>query len=230
MPRPSDGAAEHQGGTHAGRGPVMKRVLVVADHPFAVERIRRALRHVPHLRLVGAIDGRRPVAAAAATAAADVVIVDEMRRFEDALARVRELAAAAAATKIVVAVSTTSDLAVDGAFEAGADAVLSKAVEPVAFGTLLREVLAGTVVHRPRRTVPVDVRASRLTPREVEILGLAAQGLTNGRIAGELWITEQTVKFHLSNCYRKLGVANRTQATRYAFLHALLAPPDSVAS
>jgi DNA-binding NarL/FixJ family response regulator len=49
------------------------------------------------------------------------------------------------------------------------------------------------------------------------------RGLTNKAIAKELWITEQTVKFHLSNIYRKLGISNRTQAARWGFQHALLA-------
>jgi DNA-binding NarL/FixJ family response regulator len=70
---------------------------------------------------------------------------------------------------------------------------------------------------------------SPLTSREHEILTLAAEGLTNARIAGELQITHQTVKFHLSNAYRKLGAANRTEASRY--LHRrperlIPAPPD----
>ena len=59
---------------------------------------------------------------------------------------------------------------------------------------------------------------------------LTAEGYTNGRIARELWVTEQTVKFHLSNTYRKLGVANRTEATRYAYLHNLVAPHERLAS
>ena len=49
-----------------------------------------------------------------------------------------------------------------------------------------------------------------------------AAGASNSAIAAELWITQQTVKFHLSNVYRKLGVANRTQASRYAHVHGLL--------
>ena len=53
---------------------------------------------------------------------------------------------------------------------------------------------------------------------------LAARGLTNGRIGRELWITEQTVKFHLSNIYRKLGVVNRTEASRVAHLGGLMEP------
>ena len=62
---------------------------------------------------------------------------------------------------------------------------------------------------------------SPLSPRELEVLQLVAAGATNGEIARKLWVTEQTVKFHLSNIYRKLDVANRTEASRYAHLNGL---------
>ena len=68
------------------------------------------------------------------------------------------------------------------------------------------------------------VEAAGLTERELGILKALARGLSNHGIAKELWVTEQTVKFHLSNVYRKLGVANRTQASHYAHLHGLLHP------
>ena len=65
-----------------------------------------------------------------------------------------------------------------------------------------------------------------LTRREREILQLAAAGRSNAELARRLWVTEQTVKFHLSNVYRKLNVSNRTEASRWAQLHGLLdAPP-----
>jgi len=66
-------------------------------------------------------------------------------------------------------------------------------------------------------------KEARLTRRESEILRLVADGKPNGEIARDLWITEQTVKYHVSNIYRKLGVANRTEASRWAQLHGLLA-------
>jgi DNA-binding CsgD family transcriptional regulator len=62
-----------------------------------------------------------------------------------------------------------------------------------------------------------------VTPREAEILRLVAEGHSNADVARMLWIAEQTVKFHLSNIYRKLNVSNRTEASRWAQLHGLLA-------
>ena len=68
--------------------------------------------------------------------------------------------------------------------------------------------------------------AHELTKRELEILLLVADGSSNGQLAKKLWVTEQTVKFHLSNIYRKLEVANRTEASRWAHLNGLLAPQE----
>jgi DNA-binding NarL/FixJ family response regulator len=60
-----------------------------------------------------------------------------------------------------------------------------------------------------------------LTEREVDVLKALARGLSNQAISKEFWVTEQTVKFHLSNIYRKLGVANRTEAARFAYENGL---------
>jgi DNA-binding CsgD family transcriptional regulator len=67
-----------------------------------------------------------------------------------------------------------------------------------------------------------------LTKRENEILRLVADGLPNAEIARRLWVTEQTVKFHLSNIYRKLGVSNRTQASQW--IHRYREPDGSAAA
>jgi DNA-binding NarL/FixJ family response regulator len=117
------------------------------------------------------------------------------------------------------------DETLEQVFEAGADAVIAKTVHPVSLGTLLREISRDAVVHLPRRSTRDKTARINcpLTSRELEILRLVAQGYTNGRIARELWVTEQTVKFHLSNTYRKLGVANRTEASRYAYVNDLMA-------
>jgi DNA-binding CsgD family transcriptional regulator len=69
---------------------------------------------------------------------------------------------------------------------------------------------------------PLDDGSPRLTRRELEILQLVAEGHSNAQLARMLWVTEQTVKFHLSNIYRKLDVSNRTEASRWAQLQGLL--------
>jgi DNA-binding NarL/FixJ family response regulator len=68
-------------------------------------------------------------------------------------------------------------------------------------------------------------KALGLTERELTILGALARGLSNDEIAKEFWVAPQTVKFHLTNIYRKLGVKNRTEATRLAYQHGLVESP-----
>lgn len=203
----------------------MKRLLIVADHSFVVEAIRLALRRTAGFQLVGFVDGRAPVCERVAELTPDVVLVDDMQQQEIALARLREAAAEAPGAKLVLLTLRMETDWLGAAFDAGADAVVSKAVQTVSLGTLVREIAQGNVVHNftpaPRARAGAQVDCP-LTDRELEILRLVAEGHTNGRIAAALWVTEQTVKFHLSNIYRKLGVANRTEASHYAHVHELL--------
>ena len=66
-----------------------------------------------------------------------------------------------------------------------------------------------------------SLQETRLSKREIQVLRLVAQGLPNKVIASELWVTEQTVKFHLNNVYRKLSLSNRTEAARWAIEQGL---------
>jgi DNA-binding NarL/FixJ family response regulator len=77
------------------------------------------------------------------------------------------------------------------------------------------------------RPTTADAPTCPLTRRELEILRAVAEGHTNARIGRDLWVTEQTVKFHLSNIYRKLGVSNRTEASRYALVNDLFGATKS---
>ncbi len=208
----------------------MRQLVIVADDPLTGQAIRQALRQTTGFQVAGYLDGRASVRDGLIELRPDIVVVDEMDRTGDALARLREVSEETDARALLLA-SEVSDARAAEAFDAGAHAVVSKAMHPVALGTLLREIVRGNVVQRFEPAAPPDVPCG-LTSREAEILGLAARGLTNGRIARELWITEQTVKFHLSNTYRKLGVTNRTEASRYAFVNALVpaAPREPVAA
>ena len=209
----------------------MKRLMIVADHSFVVQAIRLALRQTAGFQVVGFFDGRGSVRDALTQLKPDVVLVDDMQEKENALARLREITDEAPEAKTLLLTLQMEPAWLDEAFEAGAHAVVSKTVHPVSLGTLLREISHGNVVHRYEKRTPVmEAEDCPLTDRELEILRLVAMGYTNGRIARELWVTEQTVKFHLSNTYRKLDVANRTEASRYAHIHNLTAPRERLAS
>ena len=150
----------------------------------------------------------------------------------DAVARVREARAAAPQATIVLLAHDLRATWLGDAMDAGADALVSKAMHPGSLGTLVREIAAGRVFHRftpPPAAASTARFEAKLTERELEVLRLMAGGAANSHIARQLWVTEQTVKFHLSNIYRKLGVANRTEASHFAHVHRLLDPeqPDT---
>jgi DNA-binding NarL/FixJ family response regulator len=201
----------------------VKRLMIIADNSFAAQSIRLALRQTAGFQVVGFIDGSAPIGARVAELRPDFVVIDDGQEADQAIERVRELSELLPGVKLVFLTIRMDDDVTFPAFEAGADAVISKAVHPVSLATLLREIARETIVHRPRQQIKSAIDDCPLTDRELEILRLVAQGYTNGRIARELWVTEQTVKFHLSNTYRKLGVANRTAASRYAHMNDLLA-------
>jgi DNA-binding NarL/FixJ family response regulator len=200
----------------------MKRLMIVADHIVVVQAIRLALRQTAGFKVVAFVDGRGSIRTSLGELTPDVVLVDDMREPEHTLERVREAAAHAPDAKALLLTLRMDEEWLDEAFSAGAHAVVCKSVHPVSLGTLLREISHGTFAMRHHsRSLPAAVADCPLTSRELEILKLVAEGYTNGRVARELWVTEQTVKFHLSNTYRKLGVSNRTEASRYAHLNAL---------
>ena len=118
---------------------------------------------------------------------------------------------------------------IDAALAAGAAAYVVKTAHPDDLASAVRQVFAHSIYlpgGRAAAPAPETRRQSQelsgLTRRELEILQLVSEGHSNAQLARMLWVTEQTVKFHLSNIYRKLDVANRTEASRWAQLHGLL--------
>ena len=201
-------------------------VVIVTDNGFAAEAIRRSFRNTSGVRVAGYVDGRQACGAAVAEAQPDVVIVDEMTWSSSAVARIAEVRRAVPNAKIVALTSEPSAAWLGDAIRAGAHASIAKTIQPNLIGPLVREIWAGSI-HHAFAAAPVDLDADhqQLTRRELEILRLVAAGASNGHIARQLWVTEQTIKFHLSNVYRKLGVANRTEASHYAHVHELIEPP-----
>ena len=213
----------------------MKRLVVVADNPLIVGAIRTGLRDGGAFQLLGYVDPRKTAAARITQAGAEVVLVDEGADSEAPIALIQSLREQDQHIKVIVLALRMEGEWLERAFAAGANAAMSKAIHPAALATLIRETVAGHIVHSPAslrstgRAPAVATEHSTLTDRETEILHFVASGATNAEIARQLWITQQTVKFHVSNVYRKLDVANRTEACHYAHVNGLVASREALA-
>ena len=206
------------------------RLLIVADDALSASTLRRALRASAAFTVFdGYTEGRAPCGETITALRPDVVLVDDLRDQVAMLARIREIRAALPTVKLIVLAARMQPGLLAEAAAAGADGAIAKTARLERVCALVREVAAGTVFHAFTATAPPLRRATgpagdapMLTVRELEVLRLVAAGAPNSRIAAQLWITEQTVKFHLSKVYRKLGVSNRTAASHHAYVHGLL--------
>jgi DNA-binding NarL/FixJ family response regulator len=146
----------------------------------------------------------------------------------EGLASLRQATLANPGVHALVLSTENAPAQIEAAFNAGATMYCVKTAEPEDLASAIRQAFESSIHYAGSRewqreaapAEPVDV--SGLTKREVEILQLVAEGHSNSQLAKMLWVTEQTVKFHLSNIYRKLDVSNRTEASRWAQLHGLL--------
>jgi DNA-binding NarL/FixJ family response regulator len=199
------------------------RVLIIADNAVTANGINLEMRHATGCTVTGFLNGRQACGRHVAEQHPDVVLLDDLHESGLTLSRIREVRTAAPATKILLLTLRMDPDWLAQASEAGIDAAIAKIARPGSIGALVREVVRGNVFHTfARRSQPVRPVPHELTARELEILRLVASGASNRGIAQRLWVTEQTVKFHLSNVYRKLGVANRTEASHVAHQRHLL--------
>ncbi len=214
----------------------MKRLVIVADNSLIVDAIAIGLRKSGEFDVHGHVDPQSASAETIAELLPDVVLVDDMQQSPRVVELIREIKAEHNRIAVIALTLAMDSEWLDEIFDAGAVGAISKATHPGALTTLVRETVNGHVVHVSKR--PARSRGSRLhavaaegcslTPRELEVLQLVASGSSNGEIAQALWVTEQTVKFHLSNVYRKLDVGNRTEASHYAHVNGLVGTPPPV--
>lgn len=203
----------------------MIRVLVVDDHPVVRSGLMALLSAEPGLDVVGAAATGEEALRLARRLAPDVVLCD-LRLGEgiDGLGVTRELRPHGPAVLILTTYDNDSDIA--RAVLAGAAGYLLKDVEPdtivrgiedAAAGRLVLSAdLHGRVIERMTAGVPT------LSARELDVLGLVAEGMTNREIAKRLFISEGTVKTHLVHAFGKLGADSRTGAVAAARRHGLL--------
>lgn len=198
------------------------KVLIADDHPLVLNGIRRALEGAEDIDVIGEAHSGEELLALVPRRNPDVVLVDLNMPGMGGLECVSELRRSHPAVKSIVISAYDDRETIDEALHAGASAYMVKSVSALDVASTLRQVAGGAVFHAPATPSPASAAgaesdASALTARENAVLQAVAGGLTTKAISKELWLSEHTVKFHLTNIYRKLDVVNRTGAARAAY-------------
>ncbi|MGH2890068.1 MAG: response regulator [Solirubrobacteraceae bacterium] len=202
------------------------KVLIADDHPLILAGIRRTIEHLDDMQVVGEahsgpeltqlIERRRP----------DVVLMDLRMPGVTGVEVIESIRERWPDTKSIVLSACDDRPTIDAALHAGASAYVIKSAAAVDIASVLRQAASGAVFHAPT-TAPTHGREAgepagpALTQRERSILSAVAAGMTTAAISRDLWISEHTIKFHLTNIYRKLGVVNRAGAVRWALEHGV---------
>jgi DNA-binding NarL/FixJ family response regulator len=204
------------------------RIVLADDHPVVREGIRGMLQGYDDIEVVGQAGSGPEAVALVAALAPDLVLMDLRMPGGDGVDATRAIVAAHPATRVVVLTTYETDQDILRAIEAGASGYLLKDIAPAELARSVRAAAAGeTVLATSAQTallgrVQGRQAAPALSVQEVKVLRLAADGLTNAAIGGQLFIGEATVKTYLSRAYEKLGVSDRTSAVRRALELGLL--------
>jgi DNA-binding NarL/FixJ family response regulator len=204
------------------------RVVVVDDHQLMLDAIRLTLEQSKDIELVGeALTGSEALPLIGRTQP-DLVLLDIRMPQMDGLTCLGKIRERHPKIKVVILSGIDEPEQIQTALKHGASAFVVKHVDPRDLASALRQAMAGTVFQMLGNGDSSEENAAKaagVTESEMRVLTALARGLSNKQIAAELFITEQTVKFHLTNIYRKLHVANRTEATRYAYQHGIVVNP-----
>ena len=198
------------------------RILLADDHPVVRDGLAAMLATQPDFEVVGEAGTGAEAVTEAARLRPDVVLMDLEMPALDGIEAIRLLRAADPKAQVVVLTAFDTDERIVGALQAGAQGYLLKGAPRGEIFAAIRTVSAGgalippVVASKLLRQVRAAEQPDALTAREKEVLGLVASGLANQEIAARLFISERTVKFHVSSLLAKLGAKNRTQAVRVA--------------
>jgi DNA-binding NarL/FixJ family response regulator len=220
-------------------------VLIVDDQSLVRAGFRMILEAEEDIEVVGeAADGREAVEEGRRLKP-DVVLMDVRMPEMDGIEATRQLLDGGSRSKVVMLTTFDMDEYVYDALRAGASGFLLKDVPPEQLVSGIRAVCSGDALLAPsvtRRVIeefvrrpPDSVRTAppeleELTPREVEVLHLIARGLSNAEIAGELVVSETTVKTHVAHMLMKLSLRDRVQAVVLAYESGLVSPGEAESS
>jgi|SRR5687768_10010900 len=200
------------------------KVVLADDHALMRDALHLVFDGVEEIQLVGEVANGNELLPLMARVDADVVLLDVQLVGLDGLGCLEALAEHYPLVKVAMLSAVEDPHVIESAFRRGARAYILKSVNPFDLPAAIRQMVEETVFHRPlpaREGAVPPARPAGLSEKEVAVLVELCHGHTNKQIAVQLWLSEQTVKFHLRNVYRKLGIKSRTEALRYAYEHDL---------
>lgn len=207
------------------------RIVIVDDHALIREGLKKLLELDPKFEIVGLADNGNKALEIVEKKNPDVVLLDINMPELNGIECLKKLKQQFSDVKVIMLtihddseyLIETVNIGAEGYVLKDADvSQLSNAIQKVHNGEIyIHPSLSGVLVKEYKRKEDTynDLRNRRLTKRELEVLKLIAQGINNRDISGQLFISEKTVKNHISSIFKKLGVNDRTQAALYAIKH-----------
>jgi DNA-binding NarL/FixJ family response regulator len=200
------------------------KVVLAEDHALMRGAVKLVLDDGEGVALVGEVANGNDLLPLLNRVEADFVLLDVQLPGLDGLGCLEALGRHHPRLKVAMLSGVEDPQVIEAAFRRGADGYILKSVNPFDLPAAIRQIVDQSVIHRPLDARDGGTHVSRsagLSAKEVAVLAELCHGHTNKQIAAQLWLSEQTVKFHLRNIYRKLGIKSRTEALRYAYEHGL---------
>jgi DNA-binding NarL/FixJ family response regulator len=197
------------------------KILVVDDHALMREAVLAILDSAEGLEVVGEADSAATALAQTAALEPDLVLLDLRLPDVEGLGCLDALRRLHPQTKVLIFSAVDDAELVATALARGAEGYVLKRIDPLDLPAAIRQTVERSVFNQ--QSLPVEAPAGGLSAKELTVLEHLALGQSNREIASQLWVSDQTVKFHLRNVYRKLGASTRTEAIRIAHERALVA-------
>jgi len=211
-------------------------VLIVDDHEVVRRGVRAYLETLPDLIVIGEASSGKDAVSMTEEFAPDVVLMDLIMPGMDGLEATRQIKALSPHTQIIVLTSYDQDEYIFPALQAGATSYTLKDMKMDHLADAIRKAACGEATLDPRVAIRVvksvrgeingEVHLNSLTGRELEVLRMIAQGLSNNQISEAMVISENTVKGHVSNILSKLQLTDRTQAAVFAWKQGIVRRED----